>query len=422
MASLGQLSTQDGQGGQDESGCSEPLALASKNEGEPRQVSDEPISNSSSTNGSSDRVDPIPGKPRDQSVAKEEDDDDGGVANEDGGAETSTSSQGSRAGYTADCSSDASSDLSASTKKKAKDNIILPVKNLSIKDTNIDTDDCSENDSSGMSLATGPEKDNFTGQQTRRNDRQKRHRRKRSDDKTAKSFDSVSSASSDSRQPPVQLNGVQIVHPMDPRIDIRRVGYIHEQPDVPHGRQQQQQQQHLPASDHTDNAPSLENYLQLMEVRCVDDFVVHDCLCRLRSCFVLDALLNLGDPRLPLALIDRLSVPSLVPMGLEKRSLLEVKNLFSIPKMKIPRRHRRRHRLASQEKHHRGHPIVLPNPPRSHLFICAKKIHWMPQSLLRFHFSLQQGSSHFRLQQMPSFTLPTMIPSILMTTKVRRRR
>jgi len=54
MASLGQLSTQDGQGGQDESGCSEPLALASKNEGEPRQVSDEPISNSSSTNGSSD--------------------------------------------------------------------------------------------------------------------------------------------------------------------------------------------------------------------------------------------------------------------------------------------------------------------------------------------------------------------------------
>ena len=63
---------------------------------------------------------------------------------------------------------------------------------------------------------------------------------------------------------PVQLNGVQVVHPMDPRIDLSRIGYsIQRHPTEGAHADGSTAKQDLATQD---DAPSFENYLQLMEV------------------------------------------------------------------------------------------------------------------------------------------------------------
>ena len=64
---------------------------------------------------------------------------------------------------------------------------------------------------------------------------------------------------------PVQWNGIQVVHPMDPRIDISKVGYIHRSP-VASDQGTNWGDQSKNDANKQDEGPSLENYVQLMEV------------------------------------------------------------------------------------------------------------------------------------------------------------
>ena len=77
-------------------------------------------------------------------------------------------------------------------------------------------------------------------------------------------------AENDSQPSPAQANRGNIVHPMDPRIDISRVGYLAVAPAAGQTTSHQQVAHSNSSAKTHDATPSVENYLQLMEVcsRC----------------------------------------------------------------------------------------------------------------------------------------------------------
>ncbi|CAB9509086.1 expressed unknown protein [Seminavis robusta] len=214
---------------------------------------------------------------------------------DDNGESSSTSSsqgQGSGEGYTADCSSDASSDLSGSAKKKEKkekkDNIILSVNNLSLEDGSNGADangaaakgtegektkkNSKTDAGKGKNGSSKPPPGSQAGQEGNKKDKpNKKDKKKRRRSSTAKaetatdnpandgadSDSDMSDTLEDGMMPLAQWNGVQVVHPMDPRIDISKVGYLHGSPVPRSGHDGQPKQE---------EAPSLEHYVQLMEV------------------------------------------------------------------------------------------------------------------------------------------------------------
>lgn len=209
-------------------------------------------------------------------------------------------SPGSGEGYTADCSSDASSDpsseLSGSAKKHSKDNMILAsVTKLSIKEN--EDDDQSNEDS-----AEGGTKEKSVHNHAN-NNKKKKKRRKRTahhshsrshtkhknhhtnQDRSGSSGSGSDMADVEDGNVPaqaVQWNGVKVVHPMDPRIDISKVGYIYQSPvstgpsssDDASGGGSGTGNGSCPQSQHQEETPSMEHYMQLMEVSCVQADIV----------------------------------------------------------------------------------------------------------------------------------------------------
>lgn len=197
---------------------------------------------------------------------------------------SSTAGQGS-GGYTADCSSDASSDLSGSAKKKEKDNMIVSVNKLSIKENKAEKDATIPKKGKGKAdLKEKPSLDapgaGDDPAKALKDKKKKKGNKRRSRAKAAASADSQQqqeetfdddgdSDMADAKEDgaiTAQWNGVQVIHPMDPRIDISRVGYLHRSPVAPapvvNGGVQAQHNE----AQSQDDAPSLENYVQLMEV------------------------------------------------------------------------------------------------------------------------------------------------------------
>ena len=257
--------------------------------GETKTLSDESAPAGAGSGSSSDMAEPASKQKQQQQQQQQQEE-----PNARGEADTNDDSACSREGYTADCSSDASSAESSSTKKKDKDNIILPVNNLSIAES----EDGDEKDVRKAPFAQRVDDNGKTilGHHSHHHRQHKyhHHHHHRHNDigadtrmkkgtirpapgsATTTGGASASSQShrtedsrladkdtdNDSRPASVQINGVNIVHPMDPRIDISKVGYLAVAP--PLG--QINQQHHNSALAAQDEAPSLEHYLQLMEV------------------------------------------------------------------------------------------------------------------------------------------------------------
>ena len=230
---------------------------------------------------------------------------------ERGETDTNDDSACSREGYTADCSSDASSAESSTKKKKDKDNIILPVNNLSIAESE-DADEKDITSRKALSQRVGDSGKTIPSHYSHHRRQPKNHhhhhhyrhnniggnnRIKKGTTRPAPGSAAATggaSASSksqltegsgladrdtddDTRPSLVQVNGANIVHPMDPRIDISKVGYLAVAPAIG----QMNQQHHNSALATQDEAPSVEHYLQLMEVRRR-----LNCRMTICSCFV----------------------------------------------------------------------------------------------------------------------------------------
>jgi hypothetical protein len=193
-------------------------------------------------------------------------------------SDSTSSSQGqtSGEGYTADCSSDASSDLSGSAKNKAKDNMIVSVDNLSIDDDSEAPPACQgkynvtegrhENRMAPPASSEQVIKDNNNNNMERK---KKAKTMKRKSTVEATSHQENDDGESDTSgacagRHVAQWNGMQVVHPMDPRIDISRVGYLHLSPVA--GRHLVGQHDAGDRQPRQDELTSLEHYEQLMEV------------------------------------------------------------------------------------------------------------------------------------------------------------
>jgi hypothetical protein len=211
-------------------------------------------------------------------IKKKDSDDDTAESESSSSSSSSSHGQTSREGYTADCSSDASSDLSGSAKKKEKDNMIVSVNNLSIdEDSEASSSvqkgsNCNTTEERNQNLIALPAsskqvvKDNNSNHMDRKKKAKKTKRKSRVEPANHPEKDDGESDTSGTgaMRHVAQWNGMQVVHPMDPRIDISRVGYLHLSPVA--GRHPVG---HHRAGDAQDEPPSLEHYEQLMEVGCL---------------------------------------------------------------------------------------------------------------------------------------------------------